>query len=180
MNAKQMLRRQMLLQRNQLPLYQKNRYDQQFNDSLVRLVTQQNPKSVHVFLPMRGEPDIFKFIEWLLSHSIIVICPVTLPKRQLKHVILKDLQFLEKGLFGTQHPSQTIEFNNTPDMIIVPALAYDYHGFRLGYGGGYYDAFLSHCKGSYSVGLSYPFQYLETIPVEPHDYKVKQVIVAND
>lgn len=62
-----------------------------------------------------------------------------------------------------------------PDLIIVPGVAFDTKGHRLGYGGGFYDRFLSKTK-VFSIGVSYDFQLLEEIPYDKHDIPLNTII----
>lgn len=62
-----------------------------------------------------------------------------------------------------------------PDLIIVPGVAFDTNGYRLGYGGGFYDRFLSRTKG-FSIGVSYDFQLLEEIPYDQYDIPLNTII----
>ena len=63
-------------------------------------------------------------------------------------------------------------------MLIVPVIAFDNHGYRLGYGGGYYDCTLSALAsaGSVSVGVAFEDQYIEKVPIEPHDMALDWII----
>jgi 5-formyltetrahydrofolate cyclo-ligase len=62
------------------------------------------------------------------------------------------------------------------DLMVVPGLAFDAAGFRLGFGGGYYDVLLSQTPEALSCGLCHLFQLLERVPAEPHDVRVDLVI----
>lgn len=68
----------------------------------------------------------------------------------------------------------------TPDVIIVPLLAFTKHGHRLGYGGGYYDATLQHLKqikpDIVAIGLGYACQEASHLPIEPHDIRLNCVV----
>lgn len=61
-------------------------------------------------------------------------------------------------------------------VIIVPAMAYDKQGFRLGRGKGYYDRFLSNLQENYKIGICFPWQMVEKLPVDTHDMGVNEVI----
>ena len=76
---------------------------------------------------------------------------------------------LEPGIFGTSHPKNSQVYTDKIDLVIVPGLAFDHQKYRLGYGGGYYDTFLSEHTEAYTVGVCYPFQYVVDIPKEEHD-----------
>ncbi|GAK03386.1 5-formyltetrahydrofolate cyclo-ligase [Geomicrobium sp. JCM 19037] len=62
------------------------------------------------------------------------------------------------------------------DVVIVPGIAFDCDGFRLGYGGGYYDAFLSRTNVK-TISMLYHFQYIHKLPRERHDIPVQKLIV---
>ncbi len=72
-----------------------------------------------------------------------------------------------RGPIGTQHPP-TGEFV-TPDWLIVPLLAFDRSGARLGYGGGYYDRTLALLSGATAIGVAYAAQEIAQVPTGPHD-----------
>jgi len=66
------------------------------------------------------------------------------------------------------------------DIIIVPAIAYDKRGYRIGYGGGYYDRFLSSLKDhAITIGIAFDMQIVDEIPVEPFDVPVDMVITES-
>ena len=62
------------------------------------------------------------------------------------------------------------------DMIIVPGVAFDSHGNRMGRGRGFYDRLLKSTPNAAKIGVGYDFQLLDTIPVEPHDVPMDCVI----
>jgi 5-formyltetrahydrofolate cyclo-ligase len=88
---------------------------------------------------------------------------------------------LVSGFFGIPEPDArscpacafTLE-NNFPDLLIVPGVAFDRSGHRLGMGGGYYDRFLSSAKTP-AIALAYEFQLLEAVPTEQWDKNVTAV-----
>lgn len=73
---------------------------------------------------------------------------------------------------GLVHPSEV-------DFAIVPGLAFDAAGHRLGRGKGYYDRLLPQLQGALTVGVGYSFQQLAHVPAEPHDVSVGRVVVAS-
>ena len=82
---------------------------------------------------------------------------------------------LEPGGFGVMvPPPQAGEL--VPAIVLTPLLAFDVRGHRLGYGGGYYDAFLTQNPKAHTVGIGYPFQLVGQVPVEEHDVVLDQVL----
>jgi len=91
--------------------------------------------------------------------------------------VVASLDELKPAMLGIPAPpdSAPVIQPEMLDLIIVPALAYDMAGFRLGYGGGYYDRYLCHTQ-AYTIGLTRERLLKSSLPIEPHDIAVKCVI----
>lgn len=101
--------------------------------------------------------------------------------KELRFALWKEGDPLEKKFFGVEQPivSEDTQWVD-PDIVLVPLLAFDRNGYRLGYGGGYYDATLKalrNRKSFQAVGIGYGMQIcLFPLPKEPHDEKLDYVI----
>lgn len=179
-DQKKDLRKLKLQQRNQLENSFKERYDTWIGNELEQLIKESGFKTIHAYLPMGKEINIAPLIATLLKNDLQVITPKTLPKRKLQNLILHSLNDVESGVFGTKHPSNSSEYSGSFDLIIVPGLAYDKNNYRLGYGGGYYDNFLIHHPNALKVGVFYPFQLVEKVPIEKHDLQLDRILVNFD
>ncbi|WP_119168611.1 5-formyltetrahydrofolate cyclo-ligase [Algihabitans albus] len=85
---------------------------------------------------------------------------------------------LVEARFGTQIPSEGSEVV-TPDVLLVPLLAFDRRGYRLGYGGGFYDRTLADLRSRKTVtamGLAYAGQEVEAVPTEPTDQRLDALV----
>lgn len=99
-------------------------------------------------------------------------------------VIGKELQFfcleadtrLQAGTFGILEPVDAQAADDPTALVLLPGLAFDRAGHRLGYGGGYYDRFLAREPHHPTVALCYAFQLLDRLPTEPHDIPADAVI----
>jgi len=160
-------------------LSQKNIWDHQICKELLQIIKTRNFAHVHCYLPMESEVDITPLIAQLLANDISVITPKTLPERKLEHRILISLSNVEKGVFGTSHPANSEIYSGNFDLIIVPGLAFSKEYYRLGYGGGYYDTFLSKNAKAYKLGICYPFQIVDELPIEEHDQQLDGVLYPN-
>lgn len=174
---KKQLRKTMLAQRASLSALFKEKYDQWICELLWELVQENDFKTIHCYLPIGTEINITPFIEKVLSANLTVVTPKTLPQRRLQHLILKSLDEIEEGLYKTRHPADSEEFKGVYDLIIVPGLAFDKNNYRIGYGGGYYDNFMIHYPEALKVGVFYPFQEVEKVPVEAQDLRLDEVLV---
>lgn len=98
---------------------------------------------------------------------------------------IKSLQYLKHGFFGVREPDLTVctskfDFSSEKNTLcIVPGLSFDLQGFRLGYGKGYYDRFLSRFTGA-SVGLCYADFINPELPADVHDCHVDFVITETE
>ena len=116
-------------------------------------------KTLHIFLPIaeKNEPDTFLFIEWLKIHhpQIKIIVPRADFKTSLMtHHHYKGQQELLKSSFNILEPVNEEEHQGEIDLVLVPLLAFDDRGYRVGYGKGFYDRFLNE-RDTLKVGLSF-------------------------
>lgn len=86
----------------------------------------------------------------------------------------------EMGSYGILEPKKSMVKKVLPgdiDMIIVPGVAFDAKGYRIGYGGGYYDRFLKNVrKDCMKAGIAYEFQVVDELPKEDHDIPLDMII----
>ena len=151
-------------------------WDEAINKSIWELIEEKKVKVLHTFLPMGKEVNVWPTIESALKSGIQVITTKTLPKGKLQHLELHDPAQLADGLFGTKHPAHTQEYEGTYDLIVVPGLAFDRSGGRIGYGAGYYDQFLCDHTNAIKIAVCYPFQLVDHVPQEGHDLPMTRVI----
>ena len=90
-----------------------------------------------------------------------------------------DEQRLELGSFHIEEPTGDACVDPSEiELIIVPAVAYDRRGNRLGRGKGFYDRLLAEAKAT-KIGVGYEFQLLDELPAEPHDIPMDMVITQS-
>lgn len=169
------LRKQMLAERDKLDIVLKSRLDLAICNRLEDIIEARNGKVVHSYLPMGSEIDVYPLLEHLLTVGVTVITPKSLKGRQIKNLQLHSLEELEEGIYGTKHPAHDEEYTGPIDIYIIPGLAFDKKHSRVGYGGGYYDRHLVG-QGGYKVGICYPFQIVDELPVETHDIVMDMVV----
>ncbi|MBQ6594773.1 MAG: 5-formyltetrahydrofolate cyclo-ligase [Clostridia bacterium] len=97
--------------------------------------------------------------------------------RELRFLIVEDLKDLRPNRMGIPEPCETAaEASDEHALILMPGLAFDPSGRRLGYGGGYYDRYLARHTGHTLIALCYDFQLLDGLDGAPHDVPVDMVI----
>ncbi len=173
---KKHLRETILEQRDNLPRQALNAYSEKICAQLWAYILEKNVAVIHSYLTMGSEVNVLPLLHKALENNLTVVVPKTLKKRQMQNLILKDLKDMEAGIFGTYHPKDSEEYPGEYDLIIVAGLAFDKNGFRVGYGGGYYDTFLVEQIAAKKIGVCYPFQLVENVPVETHDIQLDLVL----
>ena len=122
---------------------------------------------------MGQEIDIRPLLTALAGLGYAVVLPETPPRGQ--PLLFRRWQpgsVMVPERFGTLRPDGDVA---TPDVVLVPLLAFDLAGRRLGYGGGYYDRTLASLPNARTLGCAYAMQQVETVPAGPHDVCLQAV-----
>lgn len=127
-----------------------------------------HPMRIAAFWPMGAEIDTRPALHALHEAGHHVLLPVTTPRGQA--LVFRHWRpgcAMAPGRFGTQHPADGAQAS--PECLLVPLLAFDARGHRLGYGGGYYDRTLADLPGARAVGVGYAAQQVPRVPSGPRD-----------
>ncbi|WP_322487552.1 5-formyltetrahydrofolate cyclo-ligase [Chloroflexus sp.] len=134
--------------------------------------------AIHCYVPIRSEVDTRPLIVVALSAGKAVAVPVVAGQRRLEHSWIDSLAETEwvRGRFGTLQPRQIrLAQPGAWSLTIVPLLAFDRELYRLGYGGGFYDALLTTAP-TIAVGVAFAVQEVARLPREPHDIRLDLVV----
>lgn len=183
MNDKNLVRQQMkeTLSKLSKPFYEDYSYkiaQQLFEEEDWKLA-----KVVGITISKQPEVDTYQIIRkaWELGKQ--VVAPKCYPKeRKLSFRLLMEFSQLESVYYGLLEPieEQTEEMQaDKIDLLIVPGLAYTREGYRLGFGGGYYDRYLSDFRGK-TISLCFQSQVVSQFPIEKHDIPVSKIITNNE
>ena len=112
-------------------------------------------KSLHTFLPIRkkNEVNTWPIID-AMAEKVIVIPHSDFNLLSMQSVLLGNKDELKENKYGIPEVSRVVVYDGPVDVVLVPLLAVDEHGHRVGYGGGFYDRFLSTHPQSIKIGLS--------------------------
>ncbi|QWR76212.1 5-formyltetrahydrofolate cyclo-ligase [Candidatus Magnetomonas plexicatena] len=179
--TKAALRKRMLSVRDSLNLEDRSQRDEMIKENLFSLAKLQAAACVMFFASFKTEPDTFPMIKRALDMKKVVVLPkVDREKHILEAYKINDLNSLKLGYMGILEPdsaqSEPID-GNSIDVIVMPGAAFDRAGGRLGYGGGYYDGFISALsKRPYLIAICYAEQVVPIVPVESHDVRVNKIV----
>lgn len=148
-------------------------------DNFFASVPWQLARSIAGYLPIQNEADVAPLLRQLADQGKDLLLPAVLgPDLPLEFRRWHPDDRLEPGPFNTLQPAGTAE-RAVPDLLLVPMLAFDESGGRLGYGGGYYDrtlATLRQKSPAVAVGIAYAAQKMTNLPCEAHDQPLDWVV----
>ena len=151
---------------------------EQICSKVLRSASWQEAGTLLLYYPLADEVDVRPLIEEAFQCDKQVLLPVC-KGEELELRLYEGENSLKKGAFGILEPTGEVfspEKYDEIQLAIVPGMAFDRVGHRLGRGKGYYDRLLPKLKEAKLIGICFPFQLLDEVPAEPHDIKVHEVI----
>ena len=170
------LRKQVLQEMKAVPQKQQIAMDQALTDRLLHHPFYQEAKAIATYLSFPHEFQTQGLIDHALKDGKKLLIPKTYPKGRMEFVVYNPQQ-LKKTSFGLLEPQGDLEVVDTSriDLIHVPGLAFTTEGYRIGYGGGYYDRYLENFAGQ-TMSTIYPCQ-IQNFNSEDHDIPVQEVLI---
>ena len=137
-----------------------------------------NAKTIYGYLPYNQEVRTVPMLEQALRDGKRVAVPKCYGE-EMKFIFMDDLTKVEKGYANIPEPiADEPVADDTTALVLMPGLAFDPQGHRCGYGGGFYDKFLSAEPSHPTLALCYEFQMLPYLETEAHDIPVDYVLWA--
>lgn len=149
---------------------------------LVELPVWKSARSVLLFMPMPDEPNVHPLLPAALESGKLAALPrFNATTDTYEAAVVCDLdKDLVEGKFGIPEPAPACGLVDLKrlDLILVPGLAFDSHGHRLGRGKGFYDRLLAEVSGK-TCGVAFEQQLVSAIPVEPHDVRLNCILTPS-
>lgn len=138
-------------------------------------------KTIGITISTGREVDTKAIIEAGWQQNKRMVVPKCFPKqKELKFYQINSFTELEDSFYGLKEPIISI----TPfvpkqeiELLIVPGIIFDSHGYRIGYGGGYYDRFLVDYQQN-TIALAFGLQIINEVPFEAHDIAIERIITT--
>ena len=136
-------------------------------------------ETIHLFMSKFDEPNTGPIILYAWESGKTIVVPCVLPNTfNLFHSQLNSFDDLSPGALGVLEPSPEKRIRITPEsinLVIIPGVAFDLQGGRIGYGKGYYDRFLEQTK-AFRLALAFDFQIIDKVPTEKHDVPMNGIL----
>lgn len=178
---KKILRKKMMEYRMTLSKEQRLLYNERILKRFLSLLAENHYKCIASYAHFRGEVETSSINQAILDQNIRLALPkVNSKEGKMDFFEVNDLSDLKRNAMGIDEPCERKSvkiLSNEIDLFITPGVSFDYKGFRLGYGGGFYDKYFSTLKTNpKKVGLAFELQCLEEIPKDDYDHPVTDLI----
>ncbi|SFJ72903.1 5-formyltetrahydrofolate cyclo-ligase [Thermoflavimicrobium dichotomicum] len=182
MNQKKELREQMILRRKLLSPSYMAESSQRISKNLTQASFYIHADMILFYMAFRNEVNVGLAMEEAWKTGKKVVLPRVNPKeRTMSCYQVESFAELKPGSYGILEPPADPEKEVHPaelSLVVVPGVAFDHQGYRLGYGGGYYDRFFSQYPSCLRVGVAYPEQIVETVYPESHDQPLNYLVTS--
>ena len=139
----------------------------------------QQAESVLAYSALPDEPSLTSLLQTALQQGKRVLLPVVVGD-DLVLRLYQGQDALHEGAFSILEPQgEDFPLSRYPeiDLVLVPGVAFDKAGHRLGRGRGYYDRLLPRLPQAFKLGVCFPFQIIESVPTSEHDISVDETII---
>lgn len=133
------------------------------------------------FVPIRTEIDPLPAMAEAAAHGPVGVPVIQGQAQPLRFARWEPDTDLVDGPFGARIPAEPVYFE--PELLIVPLVAFDRQGGRLGYGGGFYDRTLEQLRGrraTLAIGFAFAAQEMEALPLEPTDQPLDLIVTERE
>ncbi len=180
LEEKDRLRRDLLEKRRNLPQSLRQEKSALILEVLLSEKVFSDALSVALYFPVNGEVDTREIFKKCVDLEKKVFFPKTLGS-DLVFLKTENIEELTPGAFSIPEPPADAESarGDELDLVLVPGVAFDFSGNRIGYGKGFYDRFLKDIPRQMRFGLAYRFQVLENIPSDETDVKTGRIITED-
>ena len=176
---KKSIRKNILARRNALAAEQIKSMSESICARFTGLDEVRDCSAMMIFLSFGSEVNTDHIIEWVWQQKKRVLAPLCKPEtRELAIFPIETFNDVEPGYFGIREPKKDLlkpASKAEIDLVVVPAVAFDRKGRRVGYGGGYYDRFLAGMNVP-KIGLAFSCQIIHEAPEDRYDLPVDGIV----
>ena len=176
---KKALRASIKQKRRALSIEYRQQASRKMQAELTRLPCYQAAEYIMLYMAMQDEVQLDELIAMVLKDGKKAVIPLVTGAGLMEAVELSDMADLVPDKYGIKTVSEEKRRLIAPDkidLIIVPGVAFDKAGHRLGMGGGFYDRFMLRASRAVRAALAYDCQLLVAVPAEVHDLTVDYII----
>lgn len=179
MESKKELRKRVLDRRNRLTKEEAEEKSSIIANKLKKKQYFLAEDNVLIYIDYNGEVITRGIIEDCLASGKRVACPRIDSDGVMRFYEISDLSQVRQGYKGIMEPCGQEPFEPETALVVMPGVAFDGEGYRLGYGKGFYDTYLQGHERYVTVALAFSCQMVEQVPRETHDVRVAEILTEN-
>lgn len=165
------------MQKKRDAIENKEKIDKDLLEKLKNLDEFKSSDNFFIFVSYKSEFQTHDLIKDLIADGKNVYVPYVLEKGKMIYTKINSFDDLEKGSYSILEPKNPIPSTDRLDFILVPGLAFDKNGYRIGYGGGFYDRFLDSLdENAHRISVAYDFQIFDDLEPDTYDQPVEKII----
>ncbi len=181
MNIKKKLRKDVLERRILLSESEWKSKSESIENALLQLDVVNQVNNIASFVDFRNEVSTNAINRWILTKGKSLYLPlIDMSKRSMTFYKIEDLNELVRSNYGIMEPNPLVHeavAPNSIDLFITPGVAFDPHGYRLGYGGGFYDQLFVEIKSEIpKIALAFDLQCVDELPIESFDRRITHLV----
>lgn len=187
LETKDSIRKRILEARNNLPMdvcISKSRY---ICDKIIATSFYKKANIVYIYMAFCNEVDLSALIENARKDGKCIAIPrIRMDTHSMEFFVLSYTEggapVVNPGYFGIAEPPINSEPAPPPDLMIIPGVAFDHDRNRIGYGKGYYDAYMNNSRKQnvVTIGVAYSCQIVDFIQIEAHDFRPDVVMTEQE
>ena len=170
-------------EREKLDIHHKKLMDGAIFKKIISSDVYKISENIFIYVSLSKEADTLKLIEYSLACGKSIFVPKVISKKDgMIALKIESLNDLKRGTHGIMEPEFVNQklYPSKIDLNVVPGVAFDKTGNRVGYGGGYYDRFLEKtCNKDNIIAIAYDFQVFSEIPRDFFDIKVNVIVTES-
>lgn len=184
LQGKKDIRKKIIDYRDSIDLSLRKQWDESIFNKLTNCELYKKAHTIFSFVSFKSEVDTHNIIKHAIKKGKTICVPKIESKQKGIEIFkVRDFTQLKKGYFDILEPDETCPaaVSGEIDLILMPGVAFDRQGGRIGYGAGFYDRFLSDMKKrADKIALAYDFQLLNSVPMDEHDVRIDGIITEKE
>ncbi len=175
---KEIIRKKYIMFRHELDRKIALNLSDRITDKLFKTKEYNEADEIFTYIGVKNEVETYNIVGKALKDKKRIAVPKVFDNTTMEFYYINSLEELQKARFGLLEPSEMAKqaLPNDKTLFIVPGVAFDTSGNRIGFGAGYYDTYLKNNNHGIMIGIAYDFQIVDKLPRDDFDVPVDIVI----
>ncbi len=181
--TKKEIREKFLKERDRIPVEERSASQRKITDNIIGSFLYEEARCIYTYVSVKSEADTVPIIKRALMQGKRVAAPRVRGRHTMEFYFIRSLADLQPGFHGIPEPGPWCPKAPPPEedaLVIMPGVAFDRSGARIGYGGGYYDAYLENNEKCRRIAPAFSLQIAGEIPMQEHDIRAEFIFTEKE